>query len=76
MTNLTREHKLRLQGLAYNQWAEAFDALKAVREETDDGSKDWSQFHASRLAHATEAEAIYRSLRDATLAEWPNLMDL
>jgi len=54
--------------LIYNRWATEFDALKAVKSEKDDGSKDWNEFHAERLRRQTEQEAVWRALKDEGLA--------
>ena len=40
------------QALFYRKWSEAFDALKRVKAEKDDGSDDWAEFHAIRLHNA------------------------
>ncbi len=50
--------------LVYSRWSKTYDALKAVKSETDDGSKDWNLFHKARLDHATKAESEWRSRKD------------
>ena len=42
----------RCGALIYREWSTAFDALKHVKAETNDGSMDWSSFHQHRLTHA------------------------
>jgi len=51
----------------YSRWSREFDALKKVKEEKNDGSKDWEQFHAARLAHHTAEEAKWAALKDEAL---------
>ncbi len=47
-------------GLSYEAWSTAFDNLKAVREEPNDGSSDWGLFHEERLRNAVAAEKKYK----------------
>jgi hypothetical protein len=43
--------------LLYSKWAQAYDDLKAVKNEQNDGSQDWPLFHAERLRRNTASEA-------------------
>lgn len=54
--------------LAYRKWAEAYDNLKAVKAEKDDGSLDWKLFHAERLKNNGAAEASAKALLDRLMA--------
>lgn len=40
------------QRLIYRAWATAFDNHKKVKQETNDGSPDWLEFHNTRLLTA------------------------
>lgn len=52
-----------LCALAYAKWSSAFDNLKQVKDEIDDGSNDWVLFHTERLRRATiEVERSQRVL--------------
>lgn len=50
--------------LVYRQWASEFDALKKVRQEKDDGSKDWADFHRERMRRHVMEEAKWKNLLD------------
>lgn len=41
--------------LVYHEWCAALETLKAVKKETNDGSKDWSLFHQARLRTSQQA---------------------
>jgi hypothetical protein len=42
----------KLQSMLYSDWAKAYDANKRVKEETNDGTPDWGDFHTIRLQRA------------------------
>jgi hypothetical protein len=48
--------------LLYRAWAEAWDALKRVKDEKPDGHEDWQQFHDHRLATAQAEEAKLKAM--------------
>jgi len=50
--------------LIWRKWAEACDNLKAVKSEKNDGSKDWLQFHMTRLRQAVNEEAKFKAFLD------------
>lgn len=50
------------QGLLYKAWAKAFDEHKEVKKETNNGSPDWSLFHAERLKKAKAEEDSLKDL--------------
>lgn len=65
MLDLPQPTVERLIMLAYREWAAAFDSLKAAKEEQDDSSADWLQFHVARLEGAIEEERTRRADLDA-----------
>lgn len=53
------------QRLLYRAWADAFDILKAVKEEKHDPRQpDWHRFHEERLRRALLDEAKLKKLLD------------
>ncbi len=60
----TPEWLFEASSLIYSRWSKEYSALKAVKAEQDDGTVDWQQFHAHRLAHAIEQEALWKTLKD------------
>jgi hypothetical protein len=61
---VSREFLFEACALVYSKWTKAYDALKAERKATDDGSTDWAEFHGERLANANKDEAKLRKLVD------------
>ena len=53
---LTQASIEKLIMLAYDAWVRSWDNLKEVKQERNDGSKDWLEFHADRLAHSIDYE--------------------
>lgn len=56
--NLDAETRHALTSLAYNAWASAYDTVKAVQNEEDDGSTDWQGFHEERMKNARLAMIV------------------
>jgi hypothetical protein len=54
---------LDIAGLLHSKWAECFNNLKAVKNERNDGSPDWDDFHETRLKAATRDESYWYSLK-------------
>lgn len=53
-----------LVALAYAAWAEAYDEHKRAREEKNDGSPDWDDFHAIRLEGSKTKLAAAKTVSD------------
>ena len=68
---ISDEYLNEAQGLIYKQWTIAFDNLKAVKAEKDDGSKDWQQFHTIRLKNASDELAKWTRLKNESIAISP-----
>lgn len=73
MRPFTKSLMYKLAMLAYTAWSEAYDDLKRVKEETDDGEKDWKLFHDARLKFATEAEQEAKKVCDEAIAVYASL---
>ena len=54
---------LEIAGLIHGRWAEAFETLKTVKNETNDGSPDWRDFHTDRLHQAQAAETYWAGVK-------------
>lgn len=50
--------------LVHRRWSIAFDALKAVMNERNDGSTDWKMLHEERLNRAVEDERAWKRRQD------------
>jgi len=50
--------------LVYNKWSDAFEAHKAAKSETNDGSLDWDAFHTMRLERTKLELTKWQALRD------------
>lgn len=50
--------------LVYSKWIREHDLLIQVKQETDDGTKDWKQFHDIRLIFHTSSERKARAFLD------------
>lgn len=66
---LDGEARNALASLAYNAWSSAFDTLKIVKAETNDGSLDWADLHAARLTNHTNELASAKRVLDQ-IAHW------
>lgn len=50
--------------LIYREWAKAYDDMKLVKDEKNDGSTDWELFHTEKLKNSR-----------ARLDKWKALLD-
>jgi hypothetical protein len=57
MPTISQELCNEAASLIYRKWSEAYGTLKKVKEEQNDGSKDWPLFHRERLRRAIVEEA-------------------
>lgn len=62
MAEITEADLFECTVLAYRKWSEAYDALKKVKQETNDGSQDWALFHKARLENTGADEAKWDAL--------------
>lgn len=68
MKELSIEAVFDLTALANADWGRAYEILKIVKAETDDGSMDWAGFHEIRLKNARADETKTRALYNEALA--------
>lgn len=50
--------------LVHKKWCEAYDTLKVVTSERNDGSQDWKEFHLERVSRAVECERKWKRRMD------------
>jgi hypothetical protein len=66
---MTDSDIVEIASLVHRRWSEAFDILKHVRSETDNGSPDWNGFHDVRLTNAEDAERKWNEIRTRYINE-------
>lgn len=64
MPSLSQELTNICASLIYRKWSEAYDNLKAVKGEKDDGSADFALFHEERLKRANNELANWKKHLD------------
>lgn len=63
VAKMSKELLFTCQHLVYGEWSKAYDNMKMVRAEKDDGTADWELFHAERLKNNTAALRKWEALK-------------
>lgn len=66
---MTDSDVLDIAGLIHTRWSNAFEALRTVRAETDDGSPDWGIFHFDRFNAAQASETYWAGVKSRFMEE-------
>lgn len=68
---MTKELLFTCQHLIYGEWSKAYDNMKMVRDEKDDGTTDWELFHAERLKNNGAALKKWETLKAEAVSLMP-----
>lgn len=60
---------IEIAGLIHRRWADAFEVLKHVKAEKNDGSPDWEELHEVRFESAQAEEWEWNDRKQRYLAE-------
>lgn len=75
MPQISDEDAFECAALVYSKWAQEYDLLKKVKNETNDGrDPDYEEMHKVRLANHTATEAKWKALLTRMTAICPRLI--
>ena len=66
---MTHDDALEVSGLIHSKWVETFESLKTVKNERNDSSPDWEEFHQLRLDSAKLDEQKWSDIKDRFMTE-------
>ena len=66
---------LDISGLIHRKWSASFKILELAKNETNDGSPDWNEFHELRLESAIKEEKKWNDFNNRFIAEHRTILN-